>query len=79
MILYFSGTGNSRWAATLLARRLGDEIVDAGTWIKEKKPGRFHTDRPWVFVVPTYGWQLPHIFRDFCFRQSSPEAGRPIL
>lgn len=65
MILYFSGTGNSRWAATLLARRLGDEIVDAGTWIKEKKPGRFHTDRPWVFVAPTYGWQLPHIFRDF--------------
>ena len=30
MIVYFSGTGNSRFAAEFLAKRLGDELLDAG-------------------------------------------------
>ena len=30
MIVYFSGTGNSRFAAEFLAKQLGDELLDAG-------------------------------------------------
>ena len=30
MIIYFSGTGNSRYAAQKLAAYLGDELTDAG-------------------------------------------------
>ena len=29
MIIYFSGTGNSRFAAEFLAKQLGDELLDA--------------------------------------------------
>lgn len=65
MIVYFSGTGNSRYAASLLADRLGDDLLDAGVWIKEKKRADLTSDKPWVFVGPTYAWQLPRVFSDF--------------
>lgn len=65
MILYFSGTGNSRYAAEFLAQALGDQAEDVGLWIKEGRKGEFHADRPWVIVAPTYGWQLPHVLMEF--------------
>jgi len=65
MIVYFSGTGNSRYAAALLADRLGDELLDAGGLIKEKKKAELTSEKPWVFVAPTYAWQLPRVFSDF--------------
>ena len=33
MIVYFSGTGNSRYAAQLLANRLKDQLLDAAAYI----------------------------------------------
>ena len=65
MILYFSGTGNSRYAAEFLAQALGDQAEDVGLWIKEGRKGEFRADRPWVVVAPTYGWQLPHVLMEF--------------
>lgn len=62
VILYFSGTGNSRFAAQFLARQLGDEAADAGAYIKAGERAEFHSERPWVFVAPTYSWQMPHLF-----------------
>ena len=59
MIVYFSGTGNSRCAAELLARQLGDDILDAGMQIKAGARGQLCSERPWAFVAPTYGWQMP--------------------
>ena len=70
MIVYFSGTGNSRYAASLLADRLGDELLDAGDWMKEGKRAVLTSDKPWVFVAPTYAWQLPRVFEAF-LRQGS--------
>lgn len=65
MVLYFSGTGNSRYAARKLAAELGDELIDAGTMIKEIRKAELYSERPWIFVSPTYAWQLPHIFADY--------------
>ncbi len=65
MIVYFSGTGNSRYAAAFLADRLGDDILDAGTWMKESKRAELTSDKPWVFAAPTYAWQLPRVFDAF--------------
>ena len=70
MVIYFSGTGNSRYAAKMIASRLGDEVSDAGVYIKENRKAAFVSHRPWVFVSPTYAWQLPRIFADF-IRKSS--------
>ena len=61
MIIYFSGTGNSRHIARLLAEQLQDNLIDAGKMIKQGIPADFAADRPYIFVAPTYAWQMPHL------------------
>ena len=65
MIVYFTGTGNSRYCAQMLADKLDDEIVDAFHFIRNGIPAELISGKPWIFVAPTYGWQLPRIFVDF--------------
>ena len=65
MIVYYSGTGNSRHCAKVLAAALGDEAVDVFHYIKDGIQAELITGKPWVFVSPTYAWQLPRIFVDF--------------
>ena len=65
MIVYFSGTGNSRWCAELLADRLDDEILDVFHYIRNGIAADLISGKPWVFVCPTYAWRLPRIFREF--------------
>ena len=55
MIVYFSGTGNSRFAAEFLSRQLDDELLDAGRRIKTGERDSILSDRPWVFAAPVYG------------------------
>ena len=64
MIVYYTGTGNSRRAAQLLADRLQDDIIDAFSYLKNGEILALHSDKPWIFTAPTYGWQMPHVFRD---------------
>ena len=70
MIVYYTGTGNSRYVAQRFAAALGDDLITANEYIKNDTPAALHSDRPWVFVSPTYGWQIPHIFADFLRRGS---------
>lgn len=65
MVVYFSGTGNSRWCAELLADRLDDQLLDAFQYIRGGIAADLRSGKPWVFVCPTYAWRLPRIFRDF--------------
>ena len=59
MILYFTGTGNSRFAARRLAQRLGDQTVSLGQVFRNKQPLQFHSASPFVVVCPIYAWRLP--------------------
>lgn len=68
MILYYTGTGNSRYAAELLGHRLNDTVRDCTPFMQGGTTPRFHSVTPWVFVCPTYAWQIPHIFADFLTR-----------
>lgn len=70
MIVYFSGTGNSRYCAQMMADQLGEALTDAFPYIRAHKAAKLQSDTPWVFVAPTYGWQLPHVFADFLRRSS---------
>ena len=36
MIVYFSGTGNSRYAAQMIADACDDKLIDAGEYIEEE-------------------------------------------
>lgn len=68
MIVYYTGTGNSRYVAQRFAAALGDDLITANEYIRNDTPADLHSDRPWVFVSPTYGWQIPHIFAAFLRR-----------
>lgn len=70
MVLYFSGTGNSRYAARLIAAATADNLVSIGAMIKSGTNGTFQSDRPYVFVCPTYAWRMPRVVEDF-IRQAS--------
>ncbi len=65
MVLYFSGTGNSRYAAERIAGTLGDGLVSMNDCFKREAPGDFCSERPYVFVVPTYAWRIPRVVTDF--------------
>lgn len=65
MIVYFTGTGNSRYCAELLAHRLEDTCVSAFHGIRDHIAAELTSQLPWVFVSPTYSWQAPHVFLDY--------------
>ena len=46
MILYYTGTGNSRYAAKLLGHRLNDAVRDCTPFIQGGTTPRFHLFAP---------------------------------
>lgn len=65
MVIYFSGTGNSRYCAQRIAAALGDELLDAAGYIKHGIAADLISGKPWVFVSPTYAWRIPRVFEQF--------------
>lgn len=65
MVVYLTGTGNSRYCAEMIADKLNDELLNAFHFIKDGIKAELVSTKPWVFVCPTYAWQIPHIFEDF--------------
>ncbi len=61
MIFYFSGTGNSQLAAKQIAETVNDKMVSVNQCLKEGKRGTYRSDRPYVFVMPTYAWRIPRV------------------
>lgn len=65
MILYFTGTGNSRYVADMLADLCGDESVSMNDCIKSGAKAEFNSEKPYVFVCPTYVSAIPRAVEDF--------------
>ena len=59
MVLYFSGTGNSRYTAELIGSIAGDEAVSMNERMKQGGKAAFHSVRPFVFVAPVHAWRMP--------------------
>ena len=70
MVVFFSGTGNSEYCARYIARSIGDNVIDSAQYIRNKQIAQLESQKPWVFVTPTYAWQIPKVFKSFV-RQSS--------
>ncbi len=68
MILYFSGTGNSRYIAELLADCLQDSLLDAAGCIKRGEEPALVSEKPYVVVAPVYAWRLPRVLADWLRR-----------
>lgn len=65
MILYFSGTGNSAYAAGTIAKETGDHTEDLFQRIRTGDHAPLESEGPWVLAAPVYCWQLPHLVRDW--------------
>ncbi|MBW4754548.1 EFR1 family ferrodoxin [Prevotella melaninogenica] len=65
MIFYFSGTGNSKWAAKTLALETGDTLVSIPEVIKSDCSFTLEKDEHVGFIFPIHGWRVPNIVKEF--------------
>ena len=68
MILYFSGTGNSKYVAKRITDALGDALVNLNDRIKASDTSLVETGERVIIVTPTYAWRIPHIVRDWLLK-----------
>ena len=67
MIVYFSGTGNTRHCAAQLSRLTGDELFELGP-DELSRPGDIlldTSDGHIVWAFPTYAWGVPPVMERF--------------
>lgn len=66
MIYYFSGTGNSKWAAEKIGEKTGDRVVNISDILKSGS-GKIHIGASVLFgiVFPVYAWNLPKPVAEF--------------
>jgi len=74
MILFFSGTGNSRYAARRMAGRLGEEVISITEKIKTGDTSPIAVNGRAVIVTPTYAWRIPHIVEKWLRRTELKDA-----
>lgn len=76
MIFYFSGTGNSRYAAQKLARR-GERVISMAEAMKNIETSfELAEDERLGFVFPTYFWGLPTLVVNFVRKLTLSGPGR---
>ena len=68
MIFYFSGTGNTRWAAEQLAAATNERLLFIPDELQGDCTYTLHADERLGFCFPVHGWQSPHIVRQFISR-----------
>ena len=74
MILYFSGTGNSGYAARRIADGLGEPLLCLNDRIKAGDTAPVETGERLVIVTPTYAWRIPRIVEDWLLHTELAEA-----
>lgn len=83
MILYYSGTGNSRYAASILSQEAGGELICMNDLMRsriiEPENARFDfaSAEPFVIVCPTYCWRVPRVVEKF-LRESRFSGSKEI-
>ena len=72
MIFYFSGTGNTKWAASRLAAATHEELVSIAEYMRGDdtnhnlaEPFNLKEDERLGFVFPVHGWRVPRLVREF--------------
>jgi NAD-dependent dihydropyrimidine dehydrogenase PreA subunit/flavodoxin len=68
MVFYFSGTGNTRWAAERLAEATGERLLFIPEELNTDCNYLLEDDERIGFCFPVHGWQPPHIVRRFISR-----------
>ena len=68
MILYFSGTGNSKYVAKRIADALGDAHMNLNDRIKAGDTSLIETGERLIVVTPTYAWRIPRVVREWLLK-----------
>ena len=68
MVLYFTGTGNSRHIAERIAHALNDTLISLNDRIKSGDITPLAVNGRLILVMPTYAWRIPRIVRDHLLR-----------
>ena len=74
MVLYFSGTGNSRYVARRIAEALHEPLFSINDRVKANDTAPVPTGRQLIVVSPTYGWRLPRVVRDWLLQTEFPKV-----
>lgn len=61
MVVYFTGTGNSKFAADVLAEKLEDECFSLNEAIKNSRSLKLQSEKPYVIVAPIHAGCYPLI------------------
>ncbi len=64
MVLYFSGTGNSRYIAKLISDKMSDRLYSINDGIKHHTYPTIEGSTI-IFAVPTYAWRIPRLVSDW--------------
>ena len=76
MVLYFTGTGNSRYLARRIAERLEMPLYDLNACIKAGDTAPVQTGRDVVLVTPTYAWRIPRVVSEWLGKTALTGAER---
>lgn len=73
MIIYFSGTGNSKYVAEKIAEKTGDQVLRLNDIVREKSTVAGENI---IISVPTYAWRIPKVVHEWIRRAEFTEAKR---
>ena len=73
MILYFSATGNTKYAAETLAELLDDEALDLLPRIKSHDYSQIRSEKPFVICSPVFVSEMPRFLAGYL--KKTPLAG----
>lgn len=76
MVLYFSGTGNSRYIAQRIADATSDELVNINERVQTHDTGSIETGTRLVFVMPTYAWRIPKVAEQWILKTEFPKGNK---
>ena len=76
MVLYFTGTGNSRYLARRIAEGLEMPLYDLNACIKARDTAPVQTGRDVVLVTPTYAWRIPRVVSEWLGKTALTGAER---
>lgn len=76
MILYYSGTGNSRYIARRIAAITGDELLNITEHLRSGDHSPIDCGGRAVFVTPTYAWRVPRLVMDWIEKTAFTSADK---
>lgn len=76
MVLYFSGTGNSKYIAQCIAEALNDELLSVNERIKAGNTSSVQSGEDIILVTPTYAWRIPRVASDWLSQTTLSTAKR---